>query len=232
MVPMLKGFSSFIAALLVIALISNACEAYSFICSLNRFGLGQRSAIGHPMRCHRQDFLSIPERRASFLDDTEIWPPCPRRIIRKQESTQWSVCCYRLSDIVSGFPSVRFRRKEISRRMAATPAPFTNFSSALEYQNSNIEILRVVPGEYDVRALADLCCRSFYGEHQWWSSVLNPISGMQRIMLFEKILADLSNRILKHRLEGCGALYLAIETSTGEAVGDLIAVTADAFFDL
>jgi hypothetical protein len=53
---------------------------------------------------------------------------------------------------------------------------------------------------------------------------LNPISGMQRIMLFEKVLADLSSRILKHRREGCGSLHLAIETTTGEAIGDPIAI--------
>ena len=118
---------------------------------------------------------------------------------------------------------VRFwRKRTISTSMTTMPTSFTNYSLTEECRTSVVDICMVTPGEYNVRALADLCCRSFYGEHYWWSSLLNPISAIQRVILFEKVLADLSNRIFKHRVEGCGSLHLAIERSTGEAVGNLL----------
>jgi hypothetical protein len=112
------------------------------------------------------------------------------------------------------------KKATICIRMTATSSSEATDSLPSE-SVSNVDVCMVVPGQHDVRELADLCCRSFYGEHQWWSSLLNPISGMQRIILFEKVLADLSNRLWKHQSEGCGSLHLAINKFTGEAIGTL-----------
>jgi hypothetical protein len=145
--------SSCIATLFIVALLSDVCEAYSFISSwIVGLGNGQRHAIDHRICGHRHEFLTNPETRTSFLDDTETRFQYPRMIFRKKESARLSVYCHGSNDIMFGFPSIRFRRKEISQRMAATPTSFTNYSSTIEFSNSNIEILRVTPGDYDVRA--------------------------------------------------------------------------------
>jgi hypothetical protein len=113
------------------------------------------------------------------------------------------------------------KRKRAGHSMMISPSS-SEAADSLSTETSDIEICMVVPGQHDVRELADLCCRSFYGDHQWWSSLLNPISGMQRVILFEKVVADISNRIWKHQSEGCGSLHLAIDKTTGAAIGILL----------
>lgn len=208
---------SCLVSLISLAAIADVCNSYSFVSSW--FGITQHQDIKHKL-CSSQGIIPMREVVSTCCVNTiSAWHLSPTMMHRTRDSRN-SKNFYISGRAPNFVTAVRFRRKKTSHTgMTATPTSYSNFSSTMESSNSNIEICRVTPGDYNVRALADLCCRSFYGEHYWWSSLLNPISAMQRVILFEKVLADLSNRILKHQIEGCGSLHLAIESSTGEAVG-------------
>ena len=56
-----------------------------------------------------------------------------------------------------------------------------------DVSEGGIEIVLFNTTSHSVRTLAELCCKSFYGIHPWYSSFFNPISGLQRVLLFEKV---------------------------------------------
>lgn len=88
----------------------------------------------------------------------------------------------------------------------------------------SIEIAPLVDPVY-ARTLAIICCRSFYGEHKPMDSV-NIFASLQRALLFEEIVGDLSRRLVRYQSMsrtsdlGCGRVLTAVDDE-GTLVGFL-----------
>jgi hypothetical protein len=75
-------------------------------------------------------------------------------------------------------------------------------SSGAGGSSSNKEFqIQTVEGEEEVRGLALLCLESFYGKHRP-VDYLNPIGALQRSLVFEQVVEDLSMRVRRYKVGG------------------------------